>query len=163
MKCQNSSCIQTIRYVTQYTVATAYSMNILFTQELLNKKIRTAKTSVQVVCKRHQVIQIAPQFSNNSYEYELDDSVQPGSVLRHVRIQVNQSHVDLPVNQTGFTLELLNSKDSSPANDLFEIVPSYGEGLLVSSLKLKQRPDLKRNRGTLDFIVFYSFLHISIR
>jgi len=131
-------------------------MNILFTQELLNKKILTAKTSVQVVCKRHQAIQIVPKFSNDLYEYELDDSVQPGSVLRHVRIQVDQSHVDLPVNQTGFTLELLNSKDSSPATDLFEIVPSYGEGMLFSSLKLKQRPDLKRNEGgTLDYIVIF--------
>lgn len=162
LKCFNSSCIQTIRYTRQYLEATAYTMNIMFTQELLNKKILTAKTNIQVVCRRRQTLIDAPKFLNDSYSFELDENHVPGSMLRQVNIQVDQSHVELPASQTGFTLELLNAKDSSPAKDLFEIVPNYGEGLLVASLKLKKKTNPRRNNGTLEYIVIIFAFFVSV-
>ena len=61
---------------------------------------------------------------------------------------------DLSVYDSGFSLDLLN-QDLTFADDIFEIVPNYGEGLVVSTLKLKEKAQLDYEKGKrrYDFVV----------
>jgi hypothetical protein len=127
-------------------------MSVLFKQKTFDT-IQTANAQINVIIQRPLVSQSPPSFLNLPYQFIVSENLKPNDLARNVSITVLETD-KLSVYNSGFTLELLNS-DFSYANDVFEIAPSYGIGLLVSTLRLKQNAilDYEKGKRIYDFIV----------
>ena len=152
IQCQNSYCVQKINYISRCKEATTYSTKIVFRHQYLDNKVLTASADLLVVCKQPTHGENAPKFSETQYQFEIEESLEINSIARNVLIEVDDDSNELSLYRAGFNLELLNTNDLSPVNQ-FEIVPNYGQGLLISSLRLKQKIDF--NNGIMAYTVSF--------
>lgn len=127
-------------------------MSALFSIKTSNK-ILTANAIIYVVIKRSKFQKSPPVFMNVPYGFFISENLKPGQLARNVSIVVKEVH-DLSLYDSGFSLDLLN-KDLTFADDVFEIVPNYGEGLVVSTLKLKDKAhiDYEMGKRKYEFVV----------
>lgn len=122
-------------------------MNIGFIQQYLNNKIFSTYADIYVVFKNQKIATNKKNiFLKKKYQFEMDKNLEPGSIIRNISFEFNES------NRMGFNIELLNFNDLSPANDLLEIVPNYIEGPSISLLKLKQK--INSNSEILKYLVY---------
>ncbi len=146
LNCYQTYCLQIIKYLSKTNQATTYSMNIGFIQQYLNNKIFSTYADIYVVFKSQKIPTNKKNiFLKKKYQFEIDKNLEPGSIIRNISFEFNES------NRMGFNIELLNFNDLSPASDLLEIVPSYIEGPSISLLKLKQK--INSNSETLKYLV----------
>ena len=137
---------------TRQTQITSYKMLAHFSISSAKQSL-TAAASVYVVIKRSKFQKSPPEFMHTPYRFYISENIKPGQLARNVTIVVKEVN-DLSVYDSGFSLDLLN-QDLTFADDIFEIVPNYGEGLVVSTLKLKENAQLDYERGKrrYDFVV----------
>lgn len=133
-------------------------MEVSFTLQS-SSYVYTSKASVQVVIERQLIARNAPKFSSASYQYQISEDLQPGSIIRSTHVTVYESE-ELSVYSSGFDLELLNT-DYTSADGMFDVVPKYGEGTLVASLIYKNPNflDFESNIGKLKFEYIVSNFH----
>ena len=124
-------------------------MNAHFSMNTRNSIVSTAKATIYVVIKRSKFQHFPPEFLHVPYEFSISENLKPNDLARNVTIVVKEPH-NLSVYNSGFNLELLNA-DLSFADDVFEIVPNYGEGLVVSTLKLRANAKLDYEHGRREY------------
>lgn len=79
------------------------------------------------------------------YEFSIVENLEPNTIAWNVSIFVEE--IDkLPIYKLGFNLELLY-RNLSISNDIFELVPNYGIGRLVATVKLKSNKYLDYEKG----------------
>jgi hypothetical protein len=132
-------------------------MEISFTQVIQNK-ILFAKAIVYVVIKQIKIARTAPSFMNAPCDFYISESLESGSIARNSTIYVYETD-QLPPFASGFYLELYDN-DLSKLNEMFELVPNYGQNMLVSSLKLRENKFLDFEKGPkrYDLIVILAYL-----
>jgi hypothetical protein len=96
----------------------------------------SAAIYVIVEASEKSVAQAAPKFMNTPETFFIGDHLRPNDLARNVSIFVNEDDA-LSSSNSGFVLELFYA-NMTRADDLFELMPSYGLGHSVSTLKLKK-------------------------
>ncbi len=152
-KCEQTHCEQMIILISRPTQIINYQMTAQFTIRISNSFPLAATTNVFVVIKRSKFQKNPPEFINLPYRFFVSESLTPGRLARNVSIVTREVH-DLSVYDSGFSLDLLN-QDLTFADDVFEIVPNYGEGLVVSTFKLKDKAllDYEKGKRRYDLVV----------
>jgi hypothetical protein len=151
-----SSCSELIRTKKTLNHPGQYSMEISFTQAIQNK-ILVAKAIVYVVIKQIKIARTAPSFMNAPCDFYISESLESGAIARNSTIYVYEND-QLPPFASGFYLELYDN-DLSKLNQVFELVPNYGQNLLISNLKLRENKFLDFEKGPkqYDLIVMLIF------
>ncbi len=123
-------------------------MKVSFSLQTSNL-IQTASATIHVVIQRPLIATVAPKFSQSSYKFLISEKLEPGSLSRAATITVYESE-ELSVYSSGFSIELL-SPDLKASDGAFEILPTYGVGTLMASIKLSKLNVLDYERGKTQF------------
>jgi hypothetical protein len=153
-QCGIKNCSQSIVLKKKLTMLTQYSMEIQFVQQFKDGSELALTTLIDVIIKKPaRSLDYFPRFSKSAYEFIIDEDIKPNTIARNVSILVqNEYQTDF---SSGFTLELLNC-DLTPVNsDTFELVPNYGVGILVASMKVKSVLDYEKGNRKYDFVVIF--------
>jgi hypothetical protein len=136
-----------------------YSFRVKFKQTKFNIVLKD-EALVNVVIKHQQFAESAPIFLNKSFVFSISESLKPGEIARNISITVIEPDKQSAYS-SGFYVDLLNP-DLSLSNDVFELIPNYGIGFLVSSLRLKNTAllDFENGKQKYDFIVKIFYLLI---
>ena len=152
--CEPTSCSQQLQLIkSPIQSITYYSFNVVFVIETLSRKIMSTSAQINVVVERPKMAISAPIFINTPYAFLISENLKGGSVARNVTITVYEPE-KLSIYTSGFFLVLLNP-DMTVCTDTFELVPNYGEGLLMATLKLKPNMvlDYEKGQTRFDYIV----------
>ena len=106
-----------------------------------------------VVIQQLTQANIVPKFLNTPYVFEISENLAPNAIVRSVKIIVSEDK-NLSFSIAGYQLELLNS-DFTTINNVFDIVPNFGMGITMSTLKLKTNVniDIENGQTRYDLIV----------
>jgi hypothetical protein len=151
-QCDSKNCSQSIVLKKKLTMLTQFSMEIQFIQQFKDGSEIALTALIDVIIKKPtRSLDYFPKFSKSAYEFIIDEDIKPNTIARNVSILVqNEYQTDF---SSGFGLELLNI-DLTPANtDTFELVPNYGVGFLVASLKVKCVLDYEKGNRKYDFVI----------
>ncbi len=138
---------------------THYSFRVKFKQTKFNIVLKD-DALINVIIKRQQFAVSAPAFLNKSFVFSISENLKPGEVARNVSISVFESD-KLSAYTSGFYVDLLNP-DLTISNDIFELIPNYGIGFLICSLRLKKTASIDYENGKqkydfiVNFIIFFS-------
>ena len=132
-------------------------MQVSFSAFVANATLIT-NSAIYVVIKRSKFQKSPPKFMNLPYSFFVSENLKPTEAARNVSLVVKELH-DSSVYDSGFYLDLLNV-DLTFADDTFEIVPNYGVGLVVSTLRLREkaRLDYENGRKRYDLVVSSVFI-----
>jgi hypothetical protein len=127
-------------------------MQVSFTLQSPSSII-TSTAVIQVIIQRPLVASSPPKFSHSSYQFVLSESLEPGSLARDAVVTVYESD-ELSVYSSGFSIELLSTDLGTP-DGVFELVPRYGMGTLVASVRLSRLSSLnyEQGKGQFNYIV----------
>jgi hypothetical protein len=127
-------------------------MELSFNQRFNNDPHEFSITALinVIIDKPRRSLDYFPKFSRQAYEFMIEENLELNSIARNVSILVQSEY--MTDFSSGFTLELLN-KDFSLANDVFELVPKYGIGYLIASIKVKSVLDYEKGIRKYDFVV----------
>lgn len=137
---------------------TQYAIDVRFVQKFddsvfLDSELAVAARIVVVVKKPTRSLDFFPKFTKSSYEFEVAESVPLNSIARNVTILIHNEY--LTDFTDGFGVELLN-RDLTPAStDIFELVPNYGVGFLLVTLKVKSPLDYEKGIRKFDYVVSF--------
>lgn len=123
-------------------------MQISYTIQSPND-IYMSTATIQVVIERPLMATSPPKFSQPSYQFGISEHLKPNSLARNVEITIYESD-QLSVYSSGFFVELLN-KDFTSIAGMFEMVPKFGKGTLVASLKLATSALLDYESGKTEY------------
>lgn len=119
-----------------------------------DNNVQTITAPIFVVIRLSKTIKLAPKFINTPSEFFIFKNLKQKDLSKNASIFVNEDETLLSSYTSGFYLDLLNTDFSLANNELFEIVPNYGLGFLVSTLRVKNSLDQKRNlQDRYDLIV----------
>ena len=152
--CDITSCSQSLQLTASPIKSISYySFSVVFVMETLSRKIMSTTAQINVVVERPKMALSAPIFINTPYAFLISENLKGGSVARNVTITVYEPE-KLSIYTSGFFLVLLNP-DMTVCTDTFELVPSYGEGLLMVTLRLKSNVvlDYEKGQTRFDYIV----------
>lgn len=127
-------------------------MQVSFTLQSPSSVI-TSTATIQVIIQRPLIASSPPKFSHSSYQFVLSESLEPGSLARNAAVTVYESD-ELSVYSAGFSIELLSTDLGTP-DGVFELVPKYGMGTLVASVRLSRLSSLnfEQGKGQFNYIV----------
>jgi hypothetical protein len=151
--CNVTSCSVVIQLLDQLS-GSYPPFNIQFFQQLDDKPIYSTTANIQVLIEQSK-FHNSPgsiQFIDAPYVFTISESLKPLQIAADSLIKVNETQ---PLNfyRAGFDLDLLDSQYNMItsynlfASDLFELTPNYGQGFVVSALKLKANAHLDFENG----------------
>jgi hypothetical protein len=151
-KCNAQNCSHGIDLKRKLTMLTQYAMELQLVQTFADRTATSLTAQVNVIIKKPaRSLDYFPKFSKLAYEFIINEDIKPNTLARNVSILVQSDYqTDF---SSGFSLELLNSDNTPASGEPFELVPNYGVGFLVASLKVKSALDYEKGNRRYDFVV----------
>lgn len=156
--CEITTCRQTIELISAPQKLIQYQMLLYLVNEKADGHFRSIKAPIYVIVEPStRIAKQAPEFLNTPSEFFISKGLKANQLITNVSIFVNQDE-NLSVSNSGFYLELLRKDLFTKADELFELVPYYGTGSLITTLRLKQNLAQVFANSKFDFVVSEIYL-----
>lgn len=146
--CSHDICYQNIQTKNLFPLRTIYKLNITFFQQIQNHLYST-KAEINVIFDYPQTAQKPPAFLYQDNTFFVYENIAPNTAIRNASLTVYEDE-PLSLDNSGFYLEVLDKEKNIP-DSMFDIVPNFGMGYLVSCFKLKPNKYLDHESGPTKF------------
>lgn len=151
-QCIENKCTQKIILKRRPKILDQYQMELTFMQMSNSASDTTISVPIEViVTKPTRSSDYFPKFSQPAYRFDIEENFPINKIARHANILINNEYqTDF---SEGFTIDLLNTNLSPAGSEVFELVPSFGIGSLISSLRVKSLLDYEKGPRRYEFVV----------